>query len=80
MNQPARSPETTPSSINADRDPHRPPQSSIAVYVFLGCSSFCVTALVVVALTSGSATAAGSIGAVWAATCGVLGLKNHRST
>jgi hypothetical protein len=59
---------------------HRLPQSPLTLYVFLACSLFCVTALVVVALTGGSATAAGSISAVWAATCGVLGVKTRRQS
>ena len=68
MSQPPRTPDTAP---------HRPPQSPMTVYVFLGCSSFCVTALVVVALTSGSTTAVGAIGAVWTATCSALTLKTR---
>lgn len=54
-------------------------QSPMTLYVFLACSLFCVTALVVVALTDGSAAAVGSISAIWAATCGVLGFNGRRA-
>jgi hypothetical protein len=73
--------EVSPPRVDEqERDIQRLPQSSTTLYVLLASTLFCVTALVVVAMTNGSATAAGAISAVWAATCGVLGLKSRRES
>lgn len=62
------------------QDTRRLLQSPTTMYVFLACSAFCIAAVAVVALAGGSVPAIGSISAVWAATCGVLGLQGRRES